>query len=86
MIKWDGFYDAIIGQALIWRDSSLVEVLVYDGERIQDILMQRDGMSSEDAREYIDHNITCAYVGLETPVLVWPADLDFTDNDIEDNE
>jgi hypothetical protein len=36
--------------------------------------MKRDGMSSEDAREYIEFNVEGAYVGLETPVYVWTED------------
>ena len=32
-------------------------------------------MDPEDAREYIEFNIEGAYVGLFTPVLVWPQDL-----------
>ena len=58
---------------MIWRDQSLVDVLVYDGEQIRENLM-RDGMTSEDAREYIEFNIEGAYVGQGTPVIVWPND------------
>ena len=58
---------------MIWRDQSLVDVLVYDGEQIRENLM-RDGMTSEDAREYIEFNIEGAYVGQDTPVIVWPND------------
>jgi hypothetical protein len=37
--------------------------------------MQQDGMSAEDAREFIEFNIEGAYMGLHTPVLVWPYDI-----------
>ena len=37
--------------------------------------MKEDGMSMEDAREYIEFNIEGAYMGVHTPVLVWPNDL-----------
>lgn len=73
MLKIDDHDNAVIGEAMIWRDQSLVDVLVYDGEQIRESLM-RDGMTSEDAREYIEYNIEGAYVGQGTPVIVWPND------------
>ena len=73
MLKIDDHDNAVIGPAMIWRDQSLVDVLVYDGEQIRENLM-RDGMTPEDAREYIEFNIEGAYVGQGTPVIVWPND------------
>jgi len=75
VIKYDGYDEAIIGPAYIWRDSTHVSVLVYDAEKIRDILMKRDGMSHEDAREFIEYNIEGGYLGEQTPVLVWPNDI-----------
>ena len=74
MLKIDGHDDAILGPACIWRGSSRVDVLVYDAELIRENLM-RDGMTSEDAREFIEFNIEGAYVGEDTPVLVWTQDM-----------
>ena len=74
MIKYDGYDEAIIGPALVWRDQQQVSVLVYDAEKIREILM-RDGMDAEEAREFIEFNIEGGYLGIETPVLVWPNDL-----------
>lgn len=74
MLKIDNHDDAIIGPACIWRDNSRVDVLVYDAERIRDLLMRRDGMTMEEAREYIEYNIEGAYMGIYTPILVWPED------------
>jgi hypothetical protein len=74
MIKFDDFNEAVIGPAMIWRDNDLVDVLVYDGEKIREILMARDGMSSEDAREYIEFNMEGGYLGPNTPVIAWPQD------------
>jgi len=74
MIKYDGYDEAIIGPASIWRDSTQVSVLVYDAEKIREILM-RDGMDAEEAREFIEFNIEGGYIGIETPVLVWPNDI-----------
>jgi hypothetical protein len=75
MLKIDGHDDAIIGPALIWRNNTMVSVLVYDAEVIRNTLVTRDAMSFDDAREYIEFNIEGAYVGEGTPVLVWPYDM-----------
>ena len=75
MLLIDGFDEAIIGPATIWRGQEMVSVLVYDAEKIRDILMTRDGMDFEMAREYIEFNIEVAYMGEHTPVLVWPNDM-----------
>lgn len=75
MIKFDDFNEAVIGPAMIWGENgSLKDVLVYDGEKIREILMTRDGMSSEDAREYIEFNMEGGYLGPTTPVIAWPQD------------
>lgn len=74
MIKYDGYDEAIIGPAYIWRGNQQVEVLVYDAEKIREILM-KDGCSAEEAREFIEFNIEGGYLGIETPVLVWPDDI-----------
>ena len=74
MIKYDGYDKAIIGPASIWRESTQVSVLVYDAEKIREVLM-RDGMDAEEAREFIEFNIEGGYLGIETPVLVWPNDI-----------
>lgn len=75
MLKIDGHDDAIIGPAMVWtEDGTLRDVLVYDAEKIRETLMKRDGMSFEDAREFIEFNIEGAYMGPHTAVLVWPND------------
>jgi hypothetical protein len=74
MIKYDRYHEAIIGPASIWRDQQMVSVLVYDAEKIRDILMKGDGMKADEAREFIEFNIEGGYLGIDTPVLVWPQD------------
>jgi hypothetical protein len=74
MLKIDGFDDAIIGPALVWKDNQRVDLLVYDGEEMRNLLMRRDGMDSDEAREYIAFNIEDAYLGEDTPIIVWPED------------
>ena len=75
MLKIQGHDNAILGPAMVWTEGgTLRPVLVYDAEQIRENLMKRDGMSFEDAREYIEFNIEGAYMGVRTPVLVWPND------------
>lgn len=71
MKKWDGFDSAIIGTASVWNGNERVDVLVYDVEKMVETLIDRDGMSGEDAIEYIDFNIENVYIGKDTPVVVW---------------
>lgn len=75
-LKIDGFDDAVIGPALIWDGvGRRITVLVYNAEQIRAILMDRDGMDEEEAREFIEFNIEGAYMGPHTPVLVWENDM-----------
>jgi len=71
LLKIDGFDEAAIGTACIWRDNTRVDVLVYSGDEIVEILMVRDGMEMFEAIEYIEFNIEGAYMGERTPVIVW---------------
>ena len=75
MLKIDGHDDAVLGPAFIWgQGGTRLSVLVYDAEAIRATLMHRDGMEADEAREYIEFNIEGAYVGPDTPILVWPDD------------
>jgi len=59
-----GYEEAVVGKAT--RGDR--EFLVYDEDKIL-LILQRD-MSREDAREYFDFNIKCAWVGEGTPAYV----------------
>lgn len=74
MLRANGYDDAIIGSAFIWQDGTQVQVLVYDAEDIRDILMSQDGMSTEEARDFIEFKLEGVYLGPETPIFVWPED------------
>jgi hypothetical protein len=73
MLKADGYDEAIIGQAYVWRNNGQFNVFVYDAEKIRSILM-KGGMDSDEAREFIEFNIEGAYVGDYTPIFVWTDD------------
>ena len=81
-LKIDGYDEAIIGPAMIWDGfGKRVSVLVYSAEQIRSILMDRDGMDEEGAREFIEFNIEGAYMGPHTPILVWEDDMYDEDED-----
>ena len=67
MLKIDGHDNAIIGPAFPLGKKP---ILVYDGEQIKENLM-KDGMSEDDATDFIEFKIEGAYMGPQTPVIVW---------------
>ena len=62
----DGFEEALIG---IGHRFTLA-VAVYDRQKCLDILMSRDGMTDEEAEEYLSFNVEGAFMGEHTPVFV----------------
>lgn len=67
MLKIDGFDDCLIGIASRCGDDDL---LVYSTARIYQKLMERDGMTMEEAIEYAEFNIIGSYMGEHTPLFV----------------
>lgn len=63
----EGFEDALIGIA---TEFSGTRRAVYDLAKCIEILMSRDGMDREEAMEFMEYNVTGAYVGDSTPVWV----------------
>ena len=74
MLKIDGMDNAIVGVAMVWQDQSQIEVLVYDGQKmIEELIAQSSPKMTEDqAMEYIEFNILCAYLGPDTPIVYFP--------------
>jgi hypothetical protein len=71
MLKADGLDEAIIGEAYVWRDNAQEHVYVYSCDKIAEIIAYNDGMSEQEAIEFIEYNIEGAYMGKDTPVFVW---------------
>jgi hypothetical protein len=64
LLMVDGFDEAVIGiEALKLR-------LVYDINKMRTILVERDGMTFEDAMDFLDHNVLGSYVGEQTPIYI----------------
>lgn len=60
----NGLENAIVGYDTKGR-------VIYSVSNIIDILVERDGMSYEDASEHFSFNIECAYVGEHTPIYMY---------------
>lgn len=63
-LKVDGFDKAIIGEEYFSGR------LVYSVEKMMKVLIKRDGMSFEEALEFIEYNIIGAYLGEMTPIYI----------------
>jgi hypothetical protein len=91
MLKIDGFDGALIGIATVWQraddgeGAERVDTLIYDGEQIVNTLCQESGLSYEEALEYISFNIEGAYVGSNTPIIVWSCDMSRVEEMTEEN-
>jgi len=62
----DGFEDAFIGIGTQFNR----HFAIYDREACIKVLMDRDGMSEDDAEEFFEFNVLGAWVGHGTPVFV----------------
>ena len=63
----DGFDNAIIGIA---HGAGRPSVVVYDSQKVIEILMEEHDMSAVDAEEYAAFNVFSAYVGEGTPLFL----------------
>jgi hypothetical protein len=67
LLQADGFDDAIIGI------EPLSGKVIYDIDKMV-IVLNREGLSSEEAIEYLDYNVLNAYVGENTPIYIQTLD------------
>lgn len=63
----DGFDECIIGAGSRCGQPTLA---VYSVQKIIETLVERDGMTYEDAVEHFNFNIVGAWVGPKTPIFV----------------
>ena len=73
MLLADGLEDAFIG---VGRRCGQKDVAVYSIPRAINVLVTRDGMSVEEADEYLEFNSIGAGVGEETPIWMEAMDLE----------
>ena len=63
----DGFEEAFIG--FVMR-AGQPTAACYDAGQMRNVLMFRDGMTADEADEYLEFNVFGAYVGERTPVYL----------------
>jgi hypothetical protein len=68
----DGFEEAFLG---VVESFGAAPKATYDRAKCLEILMD-DSMSYEEASEYLEFNVTQAYVGEHTPAFIWIAEED----------
>lgn len=73
MLLADGFEEALIGYVERCGTSPLA---CYDIEKCIQILIDRDGMTDEEAMEYLSYNTLGAYMGEHTPMFLTRLDGD----------
>jgi len=73
MLKANGFDEAVLG---IGRRCGQEDILVYDFEKCVDILVKRDGMTDEEAIEFLEFNTVGAWVGEQTPLFLYKTTLE----------
>lgn len=66
----DGLEDAFLGVSCGFGPSKAV----YDWDKCVEIFMTRDKMTYEEAVEWVDFNVTGAYVGEQTPEFIFLYD------------
>jgi len=67
MLMADGFDDAIIGIA---TRCSCPPLIAYSVPKILEVLVKRDKMTYEEAREFFDYNIVGSWAGEYTPIFI----------------
>lgn len=63
----DGLEPALVGYTI---NSHTPHVAVYDARKCVELLVERDGMTHEEAEEYLEHNTFCVYVGQNGPLYI----------------
>ena len=73
LLLFTGLDDALIGTTDSFSsDGTRPRRAVYSAEKIIELFATRDGMTDDEAVEFIEFNMSGAYVGPNTPVVVWP--------------
>jgi len=66
-VALDGLDGALVGAGNQYTKRPL---LVYSAQKIVAILMERDGMTDEEAWEFFSHNIEGLWAGEGTPIII----------------
>jgi len=66
-LTFDGFCSSVVGYAAQYTK---LPVVVYDHEKMLETLMVRDGMTYQEAEEFISFNTAGAWLGEHTPMIM----------------
>ena len=69
LLEADGFEKALVG---VVEQCGGSRALAYDYWKCVDVLVDDNEWDEEEAIEYMDFNVTGAYVGPGTPVFLYP--------------
>ena len=72
MFLADGYDAAFVGVGRRFGE----DLAIYDEEKCLGILMERDGMSLDEAREFFEFNTAGSWVGEGTPIFLRKMELD----------
>ena len=76
----NGFEDALLGIGQQFDKS----MAVYDRDKCLQILVERDGMTPEEAEDYFEFNVVGAWVGEYTPIFMIRMTLDDIEEFVSD--
>lgn len=77
----DGFDAAIVG---VMEGMGRTPAVVYDHARCVQVLMERDGMEEDEAQEFMDFNVTGAYIGDGTPVFLHRPEPEYSNTESDE--
>ena len=69
VLLMDGFDEAFVGWSQRMNEPILA---VYSWDLMMKVCVDRDGMTDEEAEDYISFNCLGAWVGEQTPIIVMP--------------
>jgi hypothetical protein len=72
ILKADGFDDCVIGIGS--RIDMNNPILIYDYDKCAKVLMKRDGMTADEAYEYMEFNVVGGWHGQGTPMFIRTVD------------
>ena len=75
MKYWDGCDAAFIG---VGQRCGFDDVAIYDYDLLLDVFIA-EGMTHEEAVEWVDFNLLGAYIGPDTPIIFFPGAIDAED-------
>lgn len=71
VIRLEGLDDALVGWANPWDTSGITPTrLIYSAAKCIKIMMDNQGLSEDDAIEWLSYNTENCYLGEHTPIIM----------------